>query len=125
MPVERGEADMKAMRACIDVLKDGRALNIFPEGTRTADGELGDFATGTMLLVKRGKPTVVPICIEGAFDIWPRTRKLPRLRGRGDVMVGKPVSYEAIVELPAEEALQRFRDAIVEMQQELREIRKN
>lgn len=115
IPVERGAADMKAMRSCIDVMQAGHALNIFPEGTRTADGSVRDFATGTMLLIKRARPTVVPIAIDGAYEIWPRQRSKPRLRGRLRVTTGRPVAAQELIALPAEQALAQLREQIVAM----------
>ncbi len=46
VPVERGTADMAAMRRSIGVLQRGHALLVFPEGTRTADGSIGPFQHG-------------------------------------------------------------------------------
>ncbi len=75
--VEQGAGDVKAMKRCIEVLKDGQALMLFPEGARTLSGEVEKFETGAMLIIKRAKPTVVPVAVEGAYKVWPRGQKLP------------------------------------------------
>ena len=82
IPVVQGAGDLPAIRTCIDVLARGHALLVFPEGARTLDGTTGRFQTGTMLLIKRARPTVVPVAIEGGFAVWPRGRALPRAAGR-------------------------------------------
>lgn len=119
VPVERGESDLAAMRRCIEVLKAGNALLVFPEGTRTTTGATLRFASGTMLLIKRAMPTVVPVAVEGAFDAWPKGRKLPRGTGRVAVMYGEPIPAEQLVGMPAEQALAMLRDRVETMRQEL------
>ena len=53
-------------------LKDGMSLVIFPEGTRTKTGVMGSFKRGAFLLAAEFKLPVVPLTIEGAYDIMPR-----------------------------------------------------
>ncbi len=79
--VDQKSSDLQAMRSCMTVLEKGQMLLIFPEGARTHDGQTGEFASGIALLMKRSNPMVVPVAIEGAYGVWPRTRKMPRLFG--------------------------------------------
>ena len=120
IPVERNSADMVAMRRCIEVMKQGRALLVFPEGTRSVDGVVGTFASGTMLLIKRAQPQVIPVAIEGAFDVWPRTRKLPKWTGRIGVMYGPPQSPESLVSMGAQAGLKHLRDQVETMRLDIR-----
>lgn len=78
LPVKREEADHVAFRRAIDVLKRDRQLLVFPEGTRTQDGSLGEIRPGWTVLAVRSRATIVPAVIDGAYDAWPRTAKLPR-----------------------------------------------
>ncbi len=112
IPVDQEAADTRAMRTSVQVLKQGHALLIFPEGARTLTGKTEHFETGTWLLIKRAKPTVLPVAIEGAYDLWPRTRKLPRLRGRVGLMIGEPIAAETLLEMPAEEGLEMLRQRV-------------
>lgn len=105
IPVQRNSADLAAMRVCIQVLKKGHALLIFPEGTRTLDGRTGTFSPGTALLIKRARPLVVPVAIAGSFGAWPKGRKLPRLIGRIGVTFGKPIPAEELLKLDAVQAM--------------------
>lgn len=59
-------------------LKDGMSLVIFPEGTRTKTGSLGDFKRGAFLLAGEFRLPVVPLSIKGAFDIMPKDSYFPR-----------------------------------------------
>lgn len=119
IPVERGSADTGAIRLCIEVLNRQQALLIFPEGTRTPDGTTKPFANGTMLLIKRAKPMVVPVAVEGSFAAWPKERKLPRLCGRVGVMFGEPIPAETLLAMETPEALEHLRATVEKMRLEL------
>lgn len=77
-PVKRGMADIAAVRAILRRLEMGACVTTFPEATRTADGRVADCRGGIMIVAQRAGVPIVPVAIEGAFDAWPRTRKLPR-----------------------------------------------
>ncbi|WP_137177738.1 lysophospholipid acyltransferase family protein [Roseomonas sp. AR75] len=93
-PIWRGKTkrgEMAALRTRL--VEDGLVYILFPEGTRSRTGELGEFQPGlAMLLAGTGVP-VVPCFIEGAFEAWPATRKWPR-PGKVRVRIGAPVSME-------------------------------
>lgn len=89
-PVKQGKGDVGAMKKTIELLQTGHAVLVFPEGSRSDDGHLQEIAAGAALVVKRAKVPVVPLVIEGAFDVWPRHRKLPRT-GRVTVRFGEPM----------------------------------
>ncbi len=118
IPVSRGETDVAAMRKCIAELEKGQALLIFPEGTRTEDGSVTPFETGTMLLIKRAKPLVMPVAIEGSYDVWKRGTR-PKLRGRIAVSYGEPVPAETIIAMGADKGLNFLRDEVDRMRQDL------
>lgn len=118
-PVERGAGDMKAMRQAIDVMKAGQALMVFPEGTRTSDGKTSPFKSGIMLLVKRANASVVPVAVDGAFDVWPRTRKLPKLSGRMTAQFGEPIPWQTLVDMGEREATAYLHNQIETMRCEM------
>lgn len=121
IPVEQGGSDTRAMRACVESLKAGHALLIFPEGARTLTGKTERFETGTWLLIKRAQPTVLPVAIEGAYNVWPRTRKAPHLSGRVGVMIGEPIPAEKLLSMSAEQGLEMLRQRIESMRIEVAE----
>ncbi|GAB4107972.1 MAG: lysophospholipid acyltransferase family protein [Phycisphaeraceae bacterium] len=120
IPVRQGESDVKAMRRCIEELEKGQALLIFPEGSRTPTGEVQPFETGTMLLIKRAMPPIVPVAIEGAYDVWKRGTR-PKLTGRIAVMYGKPIPAKRVVEMGADRGLAYLREEVDRMRRELNE----
>lgn len=89
-PVQQGKGDRAAVNACIEKLKEGHVLCIFPEGHRSSDGELQPLQRGIALMARRAEVPVVPVAIDGAYDAWPRRSKFPRPRPI-HLMYGKPI----------------------------------
>jgi 1-acyl-sn-glycerol-3-phosphate acyltransferase len=77
-PVRQGEGDVGAVKETIRRLQEGHALNIFPEGSRSSDGEIAPILPGIGLIVRRAGVPVVPAVIHGSFDAWPRGAKMFR-----------------------------------------------
>lgn len=91
VPIDRNASMVAAMRAVIARLKAGKAVTIFAEGARTFDGHLGEFKPGFALMAKRAGVPIAPVAIVGAFECWPRTRRLPR-PGRIRLEFGKVIT---------------------------------
>jgi len=77
-PVKRGAADVGAVKEILRRLKAGKVVLVFPEGTRSEDGSIGEINANAMGIAKRAGVAVVPAVIDGAFEAWPRTSLLPR-----------------------------------------------
>lgn len=70
------QANLKeGIQKLAQVLKEGKNIVIFPEGSRTHDGDLGDFKLSFAILSKELNVPIVPVCIRGAYEAWPRSRK--------------------------------------------------
>ena len=76
--IDREASPVAAMKLMIRKLRGGGGLTIFPEGTRTRDGRLGEVKSGFALVAKRAGVPILPVAIVGAWECWPRTRWLPR-----------------------------------------------
>lgn len=98
IPIKQEQADIAAMKAIIDVLKQGNIVCLYPEGSRTSDGTIDTVKPGFSLLVRRTDACVVPMVIDGAFECWPRTAKYPK-PGRVGVLYGQPISANYIKEI--------------------------
>jgi len=107
-PLKRGGQDMEALRKAISLLEEGKALLVFPEGTR-GDGEhLGKLLTGIAVMAKRTGANVLPMGIAGTHAMLPRGGKWPK-RGRIRVVIDKPFRYEEIAAgLPDKEGRTKF-----------------
>jgi 1-acyl-sn-glycerol-3-phosphate acyltransferase len=118
---ESGDGDTAAMKEIIRRLGEGNCVIIFPEGTRSEDGRMGEFKPGVALIIKRARCAVLPAAIEGCFDAWPRTRKRPKLRGqRIAVKYGRAIPAEELLAGGARESLHRLEREIDRMRLELR-----
>lgn len=80
IPVHRSGNTVPAMKRARECLDSGeKYLLIHPEGTRTRSGELGRFKQGAARLSMETGVCIIPVCINGAYEIFPPHRKLPRL----------------------------------------------
>ena len=104
IPIDREASTVAAMKGVINRLRDGAAVVIFPEGTRTADGNLGELKGGFVLLAKRAGVPIVPVAIVGAWECWPRTRLFPR-PGRIRLEFGRLLQPEQIAAMTDGEIL--------------------
>lgn len=101
--VDRGNNDINAIKSALRVLKDGRKLLMFPEGTRVGENEEGDAKTGAaMLAMKTGAP-LVPIFM---------TRK-KRLFRRSTVIIGEPYTVHPAGKRASKEELSTAADELL------------
>lgn len=122
IPIRQDEPDASAIRDTLRRIQMGRAVLIFAEGSRTPDGTVQPFKRGTALLVRRAKCPVVPLAIEGAYDTWPKERKLPRLLGcRIMARFDTPIAPDTIAAQSADDLLHSLRDRIESMRLDLRD----
>jgi len=84
-----------ALKSCSYVLRNDKILCYFPEGQRSIDGEVKEFRKGVGILIHELDIPVVPVYIDGAFDIWPRGQKWPRF-GKVSVRFGQPISSKEL-----------------------------
>ncbi len=64
-PVNRGAADRNAIKTALTVLSEGKCLGLFPEGTRSKDGKLGEPEAGIGLIAYKANVPIVPVAITG------------------------------------------------------------
>tara|TARA_Y100000588_G_scaffold384219_1_gene475052 strand:+ start:178 stop:894 length:717 start_codon:yes stop_codon:yes gene_type:complete len=96
VPIDREAARGGVIREMVARLDHGFLVGMFPEGTRTSDGEIGEFKPGFISLVRRSRRPIVAVGIAGAFESYPRGG-LPR-PGRVRLVIGKPWQPEEYAE---------------------------
>ncbi|MCF7796712.1 MAG: 1-acyl-sn-glycerol-3-phosphate acyltransferase [Candidatus Marinimicrobia bacterium] len=88
-PIRRHVQDLAALRNIIKLTAAGKTVGIFPEGERSMDGSPGEIVPETVRVLQRCKVPILPVEIDGAFEIWPRWSNVRR---KGKVHVRfKPV----------------------------------
>ena len=103
-PVARGSLDLGAIKTICALLEAGKKVVLFPEGTRSPDGQLQPLKAGIATLITRTSTAVIPCYIDGAFEAWGRHRKWPRLCGRVSCVFGSPITAESFSHLEKKEA---------------------
>lgn len=73
-PVRRGASDRIAFKRAMEILREGKVLAIFPEGTRSRSGRLGKAHPGAALIAIKGKADVVPAAIIGPYRLFRKVR---------------------------------------------------
>ena len=92
-PLRREGADPSALRTARRVLAEGKALLVFPEGTRGEEGRLREAKPGAALLAVQSGAAVVPVYVSGSGRAWPRGRRLPR-PAKVVVTFGAPLRFQ-------------------------------
>jgi 1-acyl-sn-glycerol-3-phosphate acyltransferase len=104
IPIERDGLGLGGLKESLRRLKRGEMVLIFPEGTRTGDGNIAPLRPGFTMLAVRSGAHILPVGIEGAYAVWPRQQKFPG-RGRMCVHFGPAI--------PPTEVQQRSEDELM------------
>lgn len=116
IPIQLGAGDIGALKQTIHRLQQGHLLNLYPEGSRTHNGEMLPIQKGVALVVRRAKVPVIPAVIVGAFDAWPAHRTMFR-PGSVRVRFGPPMD---LCSLPPDEIIATIDRTLRGMFDELR-----
>ncbi len=131
-PIDQDGVGKEGLRTVIQQLTEGRAVLVFPEGTRTPHGRLDAFQPGIHLLLRKMPVPVVPVGIAGATHAWPPHRKLPRLAplflpptpATISVSVGRPLDGKRYASLPREQALSELGQRVQEEMDRAEKLRR-
>ena len=77
-PIQREGVGAQGLKEILRRVRAGGIVTLFPEGTRSRDGELGPLKPGIAALAARARVPIVPAGLAGTFEAWPRGRRLPR-----------------------------------------------
>lgn len=124
VPVQRsgGRAGDAALLTAVRLLAEGKALGVFPEGTRSPDGRLHRGRTGLARIAAASGAPVVPCATIGLFEVAPAGRVFPRfVRARTVVRFGPPMSWPSAPGAPAPDGavLRRRTDEVMHAIQQL------
>jgi 1-acyl-sn-glycerol-3-phosphate acyltransferase len=131
-PVDQEGVATEGIRSVIRLLEKGQAVLVFPEGSRTWNGQMEPLKPGVHLIIRRALPPIVPIGIAGAYDAWPRWRSyptpaplfLPPGKGTVAVSVGRPINSKRFAEMPREAALAELHREIQQMAEHAARLRR-
>lgn len=95
VPVDREGGGAKGLKAILDRLLNGGGIILFPEGTRSRDGQLQSARSGVGLTVIKSNAPVVPARVFGTYQAYGRYMHIPRPRRVG-VKFGEPMLFEQL-----------------------------
>jgi 1-acyl-sn-glycerol-3-phosphate acyltransferase len=120
VPIQRGTAGaaQEALDSALEILHDGLAFGIYPEGTRSRDGRLYRGRTGVAWLALTAGCPVVPVALSGTQDIQPMGSRVPRV-SKITVRFGKPMDFSHLQGAKPGAARREVTDAVMTAIQEL------
>ena len=92
IPVARQNAEVKSLKAIFKALKADGAVAIYPEGTRSPDGQLAEPKPGAGMIACKSGASIIPTRVFGTYEAFGRHRKFPKIGGRLHVTYGPPVA---------------------------------
>ena len=114
-PIQREGIGAQGLKETLRRLKNGGIVALFPEGTRTTDGELGEMKPGIALLATKARVPILPAAIAGTFEAWPRSSLFP-VPHPIRVHFGPPIGAELARSLDADALTALIRERILECQ---------
>lgn len=96
IPVDRTGSSPTGLKNILGALAQGRAVVLFPEGTRTVDGQLQAARSGIGLLVVKSGAPVVPVRVWGSFEAYGKHVKFPKPK-RLTIKYGQPMQFDALI----------------------------
>lgn len=111
VPVDPDANLLRAMKVGAWGLQRGHVLCIFPEGSRSFDGELQEFRKGAAILARETDAPIIPIGLRGTYEVWARDSRRIRLHKVavqfGELLQAGSDSYQ--------EYTDRLRDAVARL----------
>jgi 1-acyl-sn-glycerol-3-phosphate acyltransferase len=104
IPLDREGIGLGGLKESLRRLKSGEMLLIFPEGTRTRDGEVGQLKPGFLALARRANVPLLPVAIDGSYDAWPKRHQFPGLAVI-HIRFAQPLSPEEMAQFDDESLL--------------------
>jgi len=95
VPITPDRGAISGLAFAAAILKRGQRLVWFPEGRRSRNGTLQEFRPGLGKVLERIRVPVIPVWIQGAYELWPLSRRLPK-PGPLHVIFGEPVSIDIL-----------------------------
>jgi 1-acyl-sn-glycerol-3-phosphate acyltransferase len=78
VPIDRDRGSIGGIKTTLRLLSQDQAVVVFPEGSRTPDGQLHPLLPGFCLLARRSGATIVPVSLDGAYNSMPRGSYFPK-----------------------------------------------
>ncbi|CAN5488063.1 lysophospholipid acyltransferase family protein [soil metagenome] len=123
IPIDRagGDKSQAALDTAERVLRRGELFGIFPEGTRSRDGDLYKGRTGAARLAMKVDCPIFPVGVVGTREIQPPDAKFPKFRRECTIKIGRPINVARYTNRGEEQHLV-LRQITDELMFEIREL---
>lgn len=111
IPIDRDGLGLAGLKETLRRLKRGEIVILFPEGTRTPNGEMQPLKPGFSALVTRTGASILPMAVEGSYQAWPRRQPVP-LPNLIQIEVGPPITAAEAKQLDERELITLVDDRI-------------
>ena len=98
-PIRRGKNDLRGIRRMLTHMRSAKMM-LFPEGTRSHDGQLHEGNRMLGKIIYQAQPVVIPTLITGTNHVWGASRRWPRWRVPVSVRYGKPLDLQPYYQQP-------------------------
>jgi 1-acyl-sn-glycerol-3-phosphate acyltransferase len=115
IPIDREKGDIRTLKTALELLKTGKPMLLFPEGTRSLDGEIGEAKRGVGFIVEKSAAPVIPCYIQNSWRAMPKHSRMIRpVKIR--VIVGRPMTFGNIIssEMSREEKQMKISGAVID-----------
>lgn len=119
-PVSGSVQDLGSLKLICQLLNEGKKVIIFPEGTRSSNGELIEIKPGIGMLAMRAMSPIIPVYVHGTYEAWGKKRKFPKIFARTACLFGKPIYCEDFSHLDKKTAQVEIAKAVAQSIQELK-----
>jgi 1-acyl-sn-glycerol-3-phosphate acyltransferase len=107
---------VKNTREMIDqmiIKSKNKTVAIFPEGTRTLDGKINDFYRGFIYLFRTSDVGILPVTLNGFFNLKPKNRMYINFNSKLDIVIHKPIKREELIDKTDAEIIETVKGIIL------------
>lgn len=124
-PVSQNASNLSVFKHILQILKEGKKVLLFPEGTRSPNEEIQPLRDGIGLLVMKSEAFILPTYIYGTYNIWNRSQRFPRIFGKVACVFGSPIYYHEFSDLNKKSMTDAVRNRVEKALKNLQEWYKN
>lgn len=119
--IDRERGGLAGLREMLNRLQKGEMVLLFPEGTRSSDGKIGDLKPGFIPVARRSQVPLIPIAIVGAYDCLPRGAKIPTTQPIA-VVFGEPIPISVYMPMSDAEILETLAKRLKQLHDRAKEL---
>lgn len=124
-PVHGTAQDIESFRLICQLLGEGKKVVIFPEGERSATGELQTIKSGIGMLALRMQCPIIPVYISGTFEAWPKHNRWPKFNSSITCVFGSPIFPKFSSEMNKKQMQEALAQEVQKQLEELRRMQSN